>query len=153
MFPIGDDNSDRRRQPIVNYTFIFINLVVFVILQGIGGNDAFTYAFSLVPREITTGVDLAGPQIISDSLGNAGQLRLEPTPGSVYLTFLTSMFMHGSISHIFGNMLFLWVFGDNIENLIGHIRFALFYIVCGFAALPVACPDSHRTTNRGGSAS
>jgi membrane associated rhomboid family serine protease len=134
MFPIGDDNSDRRRQPLVNYTFIFINLVVFVMLQGIGGNDQFTYAFSLVPREITTGVDLAGTQLVRDSLGNVGQFRLEPTPLSVYVTFLTSMFMHGSISHIFGNMLFLWVFGDNIENRLGHVRYALFYLVCGFAA-------------------
>ena len=134
MFPIGDDNSDRRRHPLVNYTFIFINIVVFVMLQGIGGNDAFTYAFSLVPREITTGVDLAGTQVVRDALGNTGEFRLEPTPGSVYLTFLTSMFMHGSISHIFGNMLFLWVFGDNIENRLGHVRYALFYIICGFAA-------------------
>lgn len=134
MFPIGDDNSDRRTQPLVNYTIIFINIVVFVLLQGIGSNDAFTYAFSLVPKEITTGVDLAGTQIIQDSLGHVGQLRLEPTPISVYITFLTSMFMHGSVSHIFGNMLFLWVFGDNIENRIGHIRYALFYVICGLAA-------------------
>ena len=134
MFPIGDDNSDRRTRPIVNYTFIFINIVVFVLLQGLGGNDAFTYAFSLVPKEITTGVDLYGLQVIRDSFGNIGKFQLEPTPGSVYVTFLSSMFMHGSISHIFGNMLFLWVFGDNIENRLGHLRYALFYIVCGFAA-------------------
>lgn len=134
MFPIGDDNTDRRTQPIVNYTIIFINIVVFVLLQGIGSNDAFTYAFSLVPKEITTGIDLSGVQIIRDSLGNVGKIHLEPTPVSVYLTFLTSMFMHGSISHIFGNMLFLWVFGDNIENRIGHLRYAVFYIVCGLAA-------------------
>ena len=134
MFPISDDNSDRRRRPFVNYTFIFINIVVFVLLQGVGGNDAFTYAFSLVPKEITTGIDLSGAQIVRDSLGNVGKVQLEPTPGSVYLTFLTSMFMHGSIMHIFGNMLFLWVFGDNIENRLGHVRYALFYVVCGFAA-------------------
>lgn len=134
MFPIGDDNSDRRTQPIVNYAIIFINIVVFVLLQGIGSNEAFTYAFSLVPKEITTGVDLSGVQVIRDSLGNVGQFRLEPTPVSVYLTFLTSMFMHGGISHIFGNMLFLWVFGDNIENRIGHLRYAIFYMVCGLAA-------------------
>ena len=134
MFPIADDNSDRRRQPFVNYTFIFINIVVFVLLQGLGGNDAFTYAYSLVPREIMTGADLYGAQIVQDSLGNVGKVQLEPTPIPVYLTFLTSMFMHGSIAHIFGNMLFLWVFGDNIENRLGHVRYALFYIVCGFAA-------------------
>lgn len=134
MFPIGDDNSDRRTRPYVNYVFIFINIVVFVLLQGIGGNDAFTYAFSLVPKEIMTGADLYGAQIVQDSMGNVGKVQLEPTPGSVYLTFLTSMFMHGSIMHIFGNMLFLWVFGDNIENRLGHFRYAIFYVVCGFVA-------------------
>lgn len=134
MFPIGDDNSDRRTQPLVNYAIIFINIVVFVLLQGVGSNDSFTYAFSLVPKEITTGIDLSGVQIVRDSLGRAGQIHLEPTPVSVYITFLTSMFMHGSISHIFGNMLFLWVFGDNIENRIGHLRYAIFYLVGGFAA-------------------
>ena len=147
MFPIGDDNSDRRTRPYVNYVFIFINLVVFVLLQGIGGNDAFTYAFSLVPKEITTGIDLYGAQIVRDSLGNVGELRLEPTPGSVYLTFLSSMFMHGSIMHIFGNMLFLWVFGDNIENRLGHIRYVLFYVVCGFAAAAGADFDGYRFDN------
>src|SRR6476620_9665727 len=99
MFPIGDDNSDRRTQPIVNYTIIFINIVVFVLLQGVGGNDAFTYAFSLVPKEITTGLDISGVQIIQDSLGHVGKFQLEPTPVSVYLTFFSSMFMHGSFSH------------------------------------------------------
>jgi membrane associated rhomboid family serine protease len=58
---------------------------------------------------------------------------LEATP-SVYLTFLSSMFMHGSIMHIFGNMLFLWIFGDNIEDRIGHIRYLVFYLICGFLA-------------------
>ncbi|MGI8787491.1 MAG: rhomboid family intramembrane serine protease [Pyrinomonadaceae bacterium] len=134
MFPIGDDNSDRTITPYVNYAIIGINILVFVFLQQIGSNDAFTYAFSLVPKEITTGVDLFGTQIVKDSFGNIGKVILEPTPVSVYLTFLTSMFMHGSIMHIFGNMLFLWVFGDNIENRLGHIRYAAFYLLCGFAA-------------------
>jgi membrane associated rhomboid family serine protease len=135
MFPIGDDNSDRTITPVVNYLFIGINILVFVLLQGIGSNEAFSYAFSLVPREITTGVDLASPQIIRDSLtGQVGQVPHYATPLPVYFNFLSSMFMHGSIMHIFGNMLFLWVFGDNLENLLGHIRFAAFYIVCGIAA-------------------
>ncbi len=134
MFPIGDDNSDRIITPYVNYAFIVINILVFVFLQGLGGNDAFSYAFSLVPKEITTGIDIIGAQTIRDSLGNVGQIQHYATPLPVYFNFLSSMFMHGSIMHIFGNMLFLWVFGDNIENLIGHIRYAIFYIVCGFAA-------------------
>ena len=134
MFPIGDDNSDRTITPIVNYIFIGINILVFVLLQGIGGNDAFSYAFSLVPREVVTGVDITGVQVVRDSLGNTGEVQHYATPLPVYFNFLSSMFMHGSIMHIFGNMLFLWIFGDNLENLLGHIRFAAFYIVCGIAA-------------------
>jgi membrane associated rhomboid family serine protease len=134
MFPIGDDNSDRTIVPAVNYAIIGLNVLVFVFLQQLGGNDAFTYAFSLVPKEVTTGIDLSGVQIVRDSLGHTGEVRLYPTPLPVYFNFLTSMFMHGGIAHIFGNMLFLWIFGDNLENLLGHIRYAIFYLLCGFAA-------------------
>jgi membrane associated rhomboid family serine protease len=134
MFPLGDENNDRVITPYVNYAFIVINILVFVFLQGLGGNDAFSYAFSLVPREITTGVDLSGVQVVRDSMGNVGKVQLYPTPLPVYFNFLSSMFMHGDIMHIFGNMLFLWIFGDNIENMIGHVRYAAFYLICGFAA-------------------
>lgn len=133
MFPLGDDNSDRIITPYVNYAFIIINVLVFVFLQGLGGNDAFSYAFSLVPREITTGIDLTSPVIINVG-GQRAQIPQFDTPLPVYFNFLSSMFMHGDFMHIFGNMLFLWIFGDNIENLIGHVRFAVFYILCGFAA-------------------
>lgn len=134
MFPIGDDNSDRTITPIVNYAIIGLNILVFVLLQGFGGNDAFTYAFSLVPLEVTQGIDLSGVQIIRDSFGNTGEIQHYATPLPVYFNFISSMFMHGNFAHIFGNMLFLWIFGDNLENLLGHIRFAVFYLVCGFAA-------------------
>jgi len=134
MFPIGDDNSDRTSLPVVNYLFIGINILVFVLLQGLGSNDAFSYAFSLVPKEITEGIDLAGIQVVRDAFGNTGEVRHYATPLPVYFNFLSSMFMHGDIMHIFGNMLFLWIFGDNLENLLGHIRFAAFYIACGLAA-------------------
>jgi membrane associated rhomboid family serine protease len=105
-----------------------------VLLQGLGGNDAFSYAFSLVPKEVTDGIDLSGVQVVRDAFGNTGEVRHYATPLPVYFNFLSSMFMHGDIMHIFGNMLFLWIFGDNLENLLGHIRFAVFYIVCGLAA-------------------
>ena len=134
MFPIGDDNSDRTITPYINYAIIGINILVFVFLQQIGSNDAFSYAFSLVPKEVTTGIDLSGVQIVRDSMGNVGEIRHYATPLPVYFNFLSSMFMHGGIMHIFGNMLFLWVFGDNLENLLGHVRYAAFYLVCGFAA-------------------
>ncbi len=134
MFPIGDDNSDRIRTPFVNYIFMGVNILVFLLLQQIGGNDEFSYAYSLVPKEIMTGVDITGVQVISDSLGNTGQVVHYATQLPVYFNFLSSMFMHGDIMHIFGNMMFLFVFGDNLENLLGHIRYAAFYIVCGLAA-------------------
>ncbi|MBP9934158.1 MAG: rhomboid family intramembrane serine protease [Pyrinomonadaceae bacterium] len=134
MFPIGDDNSDRRIQPVVNYGFIAVNILVFLLLQQLGGNDAFTYAFSLVPREITTGVDLNGIQILRDSLGRTAEIHHYASPLPVYFNFLSSMFMHGDIMHIFGNMMFLFIFGDNLENLLGHIRYVVFYLVCGIAA-------------------
>ncbi len=134
MFPIGDDNSEVKIIPIVNYTIIGINIIVFVLLQQLGSNDAFSYAFSLVPKEITSGIDITGLQIIRDSFGNTGEIQHYPTPLPVYFNFISSMFMHGGIAHIFGNMLFLWIFGDNLENLLGHIRYAAFYLVCGIAA-------------------
>jgi membrane associated rhomboid family serine protease len=134
MFPIGDDNSDRTGWPYVNYVFIAVNVLVFLLLQQLGSNEQFTYAFSLVPREITTGVDLNGFQVIRDSTGEAARVPNYPTPLPVYFNFLSSMFMHGGIAHIFGNMLFLYVFGDNLENLLGHIRYLFFYLICGFAA-------------------
>jgi membrane associated rhomboid family serine protease len=134
MFPIGDDNSDRTIMPYINFAIIGLNILVFVLFQGFGGNDAFTYAFSLVPREVTSGIDLSGVQIVRDSLGHTGAIQLYPSPFGVYFNFLSSMFMHGGFAHIFGNMLFLWIFGDNIENLLGHVRYLFFYLLCGFGA-------------------
>ena len=135
VFPLYDDNSDRQTTPFVNYAIIALNIFVFVVLQGLGSNEQFTYAFSTVPLEIVTGHD-----VITQSRGveYAGQRVLVPglgaTPLSVYLTLFTSMFMHGGIAHIFGNMLFLWIFGDNIEDRLGHIRYLFFYLLCGVIA-------------------
>ena len=145
MFPIGDDNSDRTITPVVNYAFIGINILVFVLLQQLGSNEAFNNAFALVPKEITTGVDITGVQVLRDSAGQAAQIRHYATPLPVYFNFLSSMFMHGGIAHIFGNMLFLWIFGDNLENALGHIRYGIFYLLCGFAAAAaqiIMGPDS-----------
>lgn len=135
MFPIGDDNSEITITPYVNYGLIAVNILVFLLLQQAGYNDHFTYAFSLVPKEIMTGHDLAGTEFIRDMSGQViGKITLEPTPFSVYITLLSSMFMHGGFMHIAGNMLFLWIFGDNIENRIGHVRYLVFYLICGFLA-------------------
>ncbi|MBI2803403.1 MAG: rhomboid family intramembrane serine protease [Planctomycetes bacterium] len=136
MMPLADDNSGRVTFPFVNYVLIGINVLVFVIFQGLGENVGFTFAFSTVPREIVTGQDLeTPPQVVEDRLGQVHELPgLQPTPIPVYLTLITSMFMHGGLMHLLGNMLFLWIFGDNIEDALGHARYICFYLVCGVLA-------------------
>src|SRR5713101_1721744 len=135
LFPIADDNIDRRTTPVVNYVPILLNVLVFVFLQGFGTNEKFTYAFSTVPYEIVHNEDVKQPVVIEDFRGRTiGRINLQPTPIPVYLTLITSMFMHGGIAHIFGNMLFLWIFGDNIEDRLGHFRYLIFYLVCGVLA-------------------
>jgi rhomboid family protein len=137
VFPLYDDNSDRTTTPIVNYILIAINILVFVFLQQLGNNDEFTYAFSTVPQEIVTGHDITTPDRIVEHPVTGQRLAikgLQPTPFSVYLTLLFSMFMHGGLAHLAGNMLFLWIFGDNLEHTLGHIRYLIFYLVCGLIA-------------------
>ena len=137
MLPIGDDNSDRRSAPVVTWALIAANVLVFVLLQGLGTNLRFTYAFATVPAEILSGKDLvtrgevAEDPITGDRFEVPG---LEPTPGSVYFTLLTSMFMHGGLMHLLGNMLFLWIFGDNVEDRLGKGRYLTFYLLCGLLA-------------------
>lgn len=137
VFPLYDDNSDRTITPVVNYLLIAINILVFVFLQQLGTNEKFTYAFSTVPQEIVSGRDVRTPdRVVQEPVTGQEVLvpGLQPTPFSVYLTLLISMFMHGGIAHIAGNMLFLWIFGDNVEDRMGHIRYLIFYLVCGILA-------------------
>jgi rhomboid family protein len=137
IFPLYDDNSDRSTTPIVNYVLIAINILVFVFLQQLGTNDRFTYAFSTVPLEIVTGEDITTDDRVRVHPMTGQELLvpgLQPTPFTVYLTLITSMFMHGGIAHLFGNMLFLWIFGDNLEHTLGHFRYTIFYLVCGILA-------------------
>jgi len=137
MFPVGDDNSDRRITPVVNYVLIALNIIVFLFFQGLDATNAFTMAFVTVPEEILTGHDVVTQETsVTDPM--TGQMYSVPglgvTPISVYVTLLTSMFMHAGFAHIGGNMLYLWIFGDNIENRIGHGRYLLFYLICGVVA-------------------
>ena len=139
VFPIGDDNSDRASFPAINVGLIVVNILVFVFLQGLGGNEDFTMAFSTVPAEIVTGRDLITEDRVVQLNTANGPVEisipgLQRTPVSVYLTLLTSMFMHGGIAHLLGNMWFLWIFGDNIENDMGKIRYTVFYLLCGLLA-------------------
>ena len=137
MFPIGDDNSDRTTTPYVNYLIIALNVIVFVFLQGMSGDNTFTYSFATVPAEILSGRDIVteAKVLIDPNTGDRFTMPgLGPTPVSVYFTLITSMFMHGGWAHIAGNMLYLWIFGDNIENAMGHKRYLFFYLLCGIIA-------------------
>jgi membrane associated rhomboid family serine protease len=137
VMPIGDDNTGMRSLAVVNYAFIAANVLVFFLFQGMGANEKFTFSLSTVPREIVTGQDevSADRQVEEPVTGQEVTVPgLQPTPVSVYITLLTSMFMHGGFAHLFGNMLFLWIFGDNVEDTLGHLRYFLFYMVCGLIA-------------------
>jgi membrane associated rhomboid family serine protease len=137
VMPISDDNSDRRTIPFVNYALLALNVFVFVVLQGLGQNYEFTYAYACVPEEIVTGRDLVTKDETLISADRTPVVRpgLKETPlPALRLTLLTAMFMHGSIAHLLGNMLFLWIFGDNLEDRIGHVRYLIFYLLCGLIA-------------------
>jgi membrane associated rhomboid family serine protease len=121
MFPLGDNNSDRTTTPFVNYVLIALNILAFLLWQKMGNDESIIARFATVPQEIVKGSD------ISNGV-------LGPTPIPVYLTLITSMFMHGGWAHIGGNMLYLWIFGDNLENRMGHSRYLLFYLLCGILA-------------------
>lgn len=128
LMPIGDDNSGRTITPFVTYILIAINVAVFLLLQL--PSDAFTYAFSVVPREIVQNRDIIGTL----RLGPDAAIQLGQGPQPIQLTILSAMFMHGGWAHLFGNMLYLWIFGDNVEDAMGHVKFLTFYLLCGVAA-------------------
>jgi len=127
LLPIGDENDDRILTPYVTYILLALNLMVFILLQL--PSNAFTYGFSVVPVEITSGTDITRP--IETRWGAIPQA---PGPSPIFLTILTAMFMHGGWAHLLGNMLYLWIFGDNVEDALGHTKFLIFYLVCGAAA-------------------
>ena len=136
MFPISDENERGHGPAYVTLALIAINVVVFLFLQGAGASAdgaEFTYGYSAVPLEITTGTDLTEPETITVG-GEQLEVPQEPGPTPIWLTLLTSMFMHGGWFHLAGNLLFLWVFGDNVEHRIGHLLFAVFYLVTGLVA-------------------
>src|ERR1041385_3226994 len=137
VFPYTTLFRSRQTTPYVNYAIIALNIFVFIFLQGLGTNEQFTYSFSTVPQEILTGQDVVtAGHVVTDAVTGQRYMSpgLGPTPISVYLTLFTSMVMHGGIAHIAGNMLFLWIFGDNIEDRMGHVRYIFFYLLCGVIA-------------------
>jgi membrane associated rhomboid family serine protease len=130
MFPIGDENLPGRGLAWVTLSLIAVNIAVFVLLQQASGDNTFTYGWSAIAREITTGVDItkAVPVVIG---GTEYTIPQAPGPDPIYLTLLSSMFMHGSWLHLGGNMLFLWIFGDNVEHRAGRLLYLVAYLAAG----------------------
>ena len=108
MFPIGDDNSSRRTVPLVTYVLIVLNILFFFV--ELSSSDAFIMQWAFVPS------------------------RFLANPVGDFLTLFTSMFMHAGWLHLGGNMLYLWIFGDNVEDRFGHVKFIIFYLISGLAA-------------------
>jgi membrane associated rhomboid family serine protease len=136
MLPLTDDNERGHGPAFVSLAFIAICVAVFVLLQGAGASQAgevFTYGYAAVPYEITTGEDLTTPQPITID-GQTFNVPQEPGPSPIWLTLITAVFMHGDWLHLLGNMLFLWIFGDNVEHRIGHVTYLVFYLVAGVVA-------------------
>ncbi|MCW3093373.1 MAG: Peptidase rhomboid domain [Ferruginibacter sp.] len=137
MIPISDDNSDRTRTPFVNYILIAVNIFVFIMYQKFGTDLNFTYSYAAVPAEILTGHDIVTSSVLVTDPLTGQQVEipgLGVTAIPVWLTLITSMFMHGGFAHLGGNMLYLWIFGDNLEDRLGHVRYFLFYLLCGIIA-------------------
>lgn len=140
LFPISDDDRTLSGRAWVTLVLIALNVLVFVGLQL--QSEAFTYGYSVVPHEITTGVDLVETErlTVTDNVtGEKQTVEIPQSPGPVpiYLTLLTSMFMHGGWAHLLGNLLYLWIFGDNVEHRFGSRVFLAFYLVCGLVASAV----------------
>jgi len=108
MLPIGDDNSARRIAPLVTYALVALNVLFFFV--ELSGGDAFIMKWAFVPS------------------------RFLANPSGDFLTLFTSMFMHAGWLHLGGNMLYLWIFGDNVEDRFGHVKFIIFYLLCGLVA-------------------
>ena len=137
FLPIGDDNRNRKATPFINYLLVALNIYVFLYWQEIGSDVHFTYDFATVPGEILTNKDIiTDSKLLQDPYTK--QIielpGLQYTPIPVFITLFTSMFMHGGIAHLFGNLMFLWIFGDNLEDALGHLKYLMFYLLCGVLA-------------------
>jgi membrane associated rhomboid family serine protease len=111
MIPIRDQIKPRRT-PIINYLLIAVNIAVFMLQWSAGANqESVVYEFALIPASFSDGIDLS-------------EIR----------DVFTRMFMHAGLMHLLGNMIYLWIFGDNVEDAMGHFKYLLFYLAGGFAA-------------------
>ncbi|MEY4700147.1 MAG: hypothetical protein RL326_334 [Pseudomonadota bacterium] len=131
FIPIGDDNSARQRLPIVTWALVALNTYVWFLELSRG--ETFLASYAAIPYEITTGHDLLATKYLPIG-GEYVPIRNGPGPHPIQLTLLTSMFMHGSWMHIIGNMVYLLIFGDQIEERLGRLKFLIFYLLAGIAA-------------------
>ena len=130
MFPYHDEN-ETQRTPYVTYAVIALNVLVWLVVQGAGLTTALARSvceYGLIPGELTGMVPPGTPFPMGEGL------VCLTDPGRQVLNVFTSMFLHGSWMHLIGNMWFLWVFGNNIEDSMGHARFVVFYLAAGVTA-------------------
>ncbi|HLE58249.1 MAG TPA: rhomboid family intramembrane serine protease [Candidatus Limnocylindria bacterium] len=130
MLPLGDDNLPGRGLAFLTVGLIALNVAVFLLLQEAMGENAFTYGWSAIPLEISTGVDHLGALPITIG-GQVYSVPQASGPSPIQLTLLSSMFMHGDFVHLGGNMLYLWIFGDNVEHRLGRPIFIVVYLLAG----------------------
>jgi len=133
LIPIGDDDRKLTGPAFVTLGLVVVNAAVFFLLQGAGSNASFTYGWSVIPFEIVEGVDLTNPQQLVVR-GKEVAIPQAPGPSPIFLTVFSAMFMHGGFAHLFGNLLYLWIFGDNVEQRLGSTHFLSFYLACGVVA-------------------
>ena len=123
LFPYSDENPSNAR-PFVVQTIVAINVAVFLF-------QLYLSAFGLLPQFFQTYAVIPAREFFNFNQLISGQVWVLPT---LLFPMFAAMFMHGGFFHIIGNMLFLWIFGDNIEDIMGHVRFLIFYLLCGFGA-------------------
>lgn len=146
MLPIGDIDVYRRTTPYIILGIIGLNVLIFLYELSLGGSLFFTnsgavaeffYQLGVVPHELTSGEEIYGSRLFQE--GKFPHTRIVPidltSPIPTWGTAFSSMFIHGGWLHLIGNMLYLWVFGSNIEDKFGHIKFLLFYLGAGLAAV------------------
>lgn len=131
FIPLGDDNSKRERAPYV-VTLLVVATCAVWLLQ-LSSPETLTIAYSTVPFEISHNTDLVAPTRVAHAREDIN-IHHARGPHPIRLTLLSSIFLHGSWLHLIGNMLYLWIFGDQIEDRLGHLRFLLFYLLCGVGA-------------------
>ena len=145
MIPFKDAETPRYRTPYINIILIGMNALIFLYMILLTDLETITvqYKYGLIASELLKGGDLDYLSLNSQS----GLLRLDiSTPGPAWTTIFTSMFLHGGWMHFLGNMLYLWVFGDNMESRLGHLPYLLFYLVAGVAAAAsqlIVSPESN----------